>query len=159
MRISYKAGLLTASVGRFFGRLTGNSIKEFSRGLTEAKPEPLAVDHHIEINHVDGPINLGSEQEVAEFAEANQIHRLGVDDPIAEPVIEFIVCNEVFIYTATDIDSMKEQIIKYEEMLDDFVAETEAITTPSEEEEEPKEPVQMEFDFGQQEEERDNGNT
>ena len=53
---------------------------------------------------------------------------------------------------------MKEQIIKYEEMLDDFVAETEAITTPSEEEE-PKEPVQMEFDFGQQEEERDNGNT
>lgn len=151
MRISYKAGLLTASVGRFFGRLTGNSIKEFSRGLTEAKPEPLAVDHHIEIDEIDGTIKLGSEQEVAEFAEANNLHRLGVDDPIAEPVIEFInVDNEVCIYTATNIDSMNQKIIKYEQMLDDFVEETEEITTP-------KEPTQMEFDFEQQEEERDNG--
>tara|TARA_R100000995_G_scaffold83004_1_gene57945 strand:- start:1272 stop:1622 length:351 start_codon:yes stop_codon:yes gene_type:complete len=100
MNISYRAGLLTASFGRFFGRLTGNSIKEFSRGLTETQRGALPVNH-----------NEVTEQDVAEFAEANQLHRLGVDDELAEPIIEFInVDNEVCVYTATEIDKMAKEL-------------------------------------------------
>lgn len=102
MNISYRAGLLTASFGRFFGRLTGNAISEFSRGLTETQRGALPVDH-----------NEVTEQDVAEFAEANHLHRLGVDDPIAEPIIEFInIDNEVCVYTATEIDNMAKKLGK-----------------------------------------------
>ena len=96
MNISYRAGLLTASFGRFFGRLTGNAISEFSRGLTDTQRGALPVDH-----------NEVTEQDVAEFAEANHLHRLGVDDILEQPIIEFInVDNEVCVYTATEIDNM-----------------------------------------------------
>lgn len=63
MQISYKAGLLTASFGRFCARLTGNSLKEFNRGLTHTPQEPLAVDHHIVEDPIDNEIQQAMDVE------------------------------------------------------------------------------------------------
>jgi len=63
MNISYRAGLLTASFGRFCGRLAGNSIQEFNRGLTHTPQEPLAVDHHIVEDPIDNEIQQAMDVE------------------------------------------------------------------------------------------------
>jgi len=65
MNISYRAGLLTASFGRFCGRLAGNSIQEFNRGLTHTPQEPLAVDHHIISDEECEQLNKDIEQAMA----------------------------------------------------------------------------------------------
>lgn len=75
MNISYKAGLLTASFGRMVGRLTGNIISDFNRGLT-TKNEPLPVDHHlVEEDEIDRELihELADQAEIAQKLEQESI--------------------------------------------------------------------------------------
>jgi hypothetical protein len=86
MNISYKAGLLTASFGRMVGRLTGNVISDFNRGLT-TKKEPLPVDHHlVEEGEIDRELihELADQTELAQKLEQDGIDLVREHDDLVK---------------------------------------------------------------------------
>ena len=107
MNISYKAGLLTATIGKGFGRLTGGVIANFTRGLTGRGQDVEIIEIPEDENNPNAVFSEADEK----FIRENKLHRLGTDDELEEPMIEFVDDDYgVMLFSASQIMTMYREL-------------------------------------------------